>query len=251
MMLWWCYDDVTIMLWWCYEDVMRMLRWCYDGVTTVHWLCYDDVTIMLWWCHEDVMRMLWRCYDDVMMMLWWCYDDVMTTLWWCCDDVLMLWGSDDDVMIIKNIKIHSSCEIEDIVETHLFKLCVMIILWCYDDVIHNHNTIMMCHDGVMMLRWCYDDAMMVFMMEYDVMMMLLYSPIFTPIFWALICTPVLLPRPNPNLIDEKNVRLITELNRHTTRMKIRGRVVSLSFIFPHPPEDIYIYIKKKSGWRAA
>ena len=29
----------------------------------------------------------------------------------------------------------------------------------------------------------------------------------------------------------------TELNRHTTRMKIRGSVVSLSFIFPHPPED--------------
>ena len=25
--------------------------------------------------------------------------------------------------------------------------------------------------------------------------------------------------------------------RHTTRMKICGSVVSLSFIFPHPPED--------------
>ena len=28
-----------------------------------------------------------------------------------------------------------------------------------------------------------------------------------------------------------------ELNRHTTCMKIRGSVVSLSFIFPHPPEN--------------
>ena len=30
---------------------------------------------------------------------------------------------------------------------------------------------------------------------------------------------------------------VTELNRHTTRMKIRGSAVSQSFIFPHPPED--------------
>ena len=29
----------------------------------------------------------------------------------------------------------------------------------------------------------------------------------------------------------------TELNRHTTPMKTRESVVSLSFIFPHPPED--------------
>ena len=29
----------------------------------------------------------------------------------------------------------------------------------------------------------------------------------------------------------------TELNRHTTRMKTRGSVVSYSFTFPHPPED--------------
>ena len=29
-------------------------------------------------------------------------------------------------------------------------------------------------------------------------------------------------------------RKATELNRHTTRMKIRGSVVSLSFILPHP-----------------
>ena len=36
-----------------------------------------------------------------------------------------------------------------------------------------------------------------------------------------------------------------ELNRHTTCMKIRGSVVSLSFVFPHLPEDIYIHNKKK------
>ena len=39
------------------------------------------------------------------------------------------------------------------------------------------------------------------------------------------------------MILMKKIIDITELNRHTTRMKIRGSVVSLSFIFPHPPED--------------
>ena len=34
-----------------------------------------------------------------------------------------------------------------------------------------------------------------------------------------------------------NVAKATELNRHTTRMKIRGSAVSLSFSFPHSPED--------------
>ena len=32
-----------------------------------------------------------------------------------------------------------------------------------------------------------------------------------------------------------------ELNRHTTCMKIRRSMVSLSFSLPHPPEDICIY----------
>ena len=38
-----------------------------------------------------------------------------------------------------------------------------------------------------------------------------------------------------------------ELNRHTTRMKIRGSVVSSSFIFPHPPEDEEEKKKKKKN----
>ena len=41
------------------------------------------------------------------------------------------------------------------------------------------------------------------------------------------------------------IRDTFELNRHTTRIKIRGSVVSLSFIFPHPPEDE----KKKNYYR--
>ena len=47
-------------------------------------------------------------------------------------------------------------------------------------------------------------------------------------------------------------RSFGKFNRHTTRMKIRGSVVSSSFIFPHPPEGIkkinnscmYILFKK-------
>ena len=43
----------------------------------------------------------------------------------------------------------------------------------------------------------------------------------------------------PYKVAELWVAKATELNRHTTRMKIRGSVVSLSFsfLFPHPPED--------------
>ena len=39
--------------------------------------------------------------------------------------------------------------------------------------------------------------------------------------------------------SQRRVAKATELNRHTTRMKMRGSVVSLSFIFffSHPPED--------------
>ena len=39
---------------------------------------------------------------------------------------------------------------------------------------------------------------------------------------------------SPNHTQQPSI----ELNRHTTRMEIRGSVVSLSFTFPHPPEDI-------------
>ena len=36
--------------------------------------------------------------------------------------------------------------------------------------------------------------------------------------------------------SEDDIQAI-ELNRHTTCMNMHGSVVSLSFIFPHPPED--------------
>ena len=34
-----------------------------------------------------------------------------------------------------------------------------------------------------------------------------------------------------------SIAIAVELNWHTTRMKTRGSVVSLTFIFPRPPED--------------
>ena len=44
----------------------------------------------------------------------------------------------------------------------------------------------------------------------------------------------------PTLFLRQNVsyfRNSTEINRHATRVKIRGSVVSLKIIIPHPPED--------------
>ena len=32
--------------------------------------------------------------------------------------------------ILKKMKIHSSCEIEDFVETHICKLCVILVMEC-------------------------------------------------------------------------------------------------------------------------
>ena len=54
---------------------------------------------------------------------------------------------------------------------------------------------------------------------------------FTSILRELHVVCVLFVSERNNIIDVRWVAKATELNRHTTRMKIRGSVVSLSFVF--------------------
>ena len=98
--VWWMVHDV-----WCMRYAVRYML--YDACCIVHnvWCMMYDAWCMMF----DVWCMMYDVRCKVLGVCLWCM------MYVCClpQDIIKM-------------KIHSSCEIEDFVETHLCKLCVML-----------------------------------------------------------------------------------------------------------------------------